>query len=86
MTEMERKVINAAAKKTGLRVLDLLHYLNSAISRGAEENADALQADSDRAATDAEVLDGSEGVEGIPLEDDVGGDDDNWEDVDERPV
>lgn len=86
MTEMERKVLNSAAEKAGMNVLDLIHYLNSAILRGAEENADILQADSDKAATDAEVLEGSEDVEGGPLEEDVGGDDDNWEDEDDRPA
>jgi hypothetical protein len=86
MTLLERKVLNLAAEKAGLGVLDLLQYLNSSISRGAEENADALQAASDKAAMEAEVLDGTDDISGIPLEDDVGGDDDNWEDEDERPI
>ena len=86
MSPMGQKVLNVAAEKAGLDVLDLLHYLKSVISGMAEEQANLLQADSDRAATDAEATEGNETCEGILLEDDVGGDDDNWEDEDERKV
>src|SRR5258705_9448346 len=55
MLEMEREVINAAARKSVLSVLDLLQYLKSVLSKGADRDADALQADSDRAAADVEV-------------------------------
>src|SRR5258705_103060 len=54
MLEKEREVINVAARKSGLSVLDLLQYLKSVVSKGADRDADALQADSDRAAADVE--------------------------------
>ena len=90
MTDMEREVITAASAKSGIPVLDLLDYLKTAISQGAEVDADHLRADSDTAAAaaDAEAVDetgqGADGS-GIPFEEDVGGDADDWEDEDERP-
>src|SRR5260221_13450997 len=88
MLEKEREVINVAARKSGLSVLDLLQYLKSVVSKGADRDADALQADSDRAAADVEG-----GVQGNDVDcvanvvdEDVGGDEDDWEDEDDRPA
>jgi hypothetical protein len=90
MTDMEREVITAASAKSGIPVLDLLNYLKTAVSQGVEVDADHLRADSDKAAaaTDLEPVDDKGHVadgSGIPFEEDVGGDADDWEDEDERP-
>src|SRR5258707_15041488 len=87
MLEKEREVINFAARKSGLSVLDLLQYLKSVVSKGADRDADALQADSDRAAADVEG-----GVQGNDVdvvsnagEEDGGGDEVVWEEETSRP-
>src|SRR5258705_7608419 len=88
MLEMEREVINAAARKSGLSVLDLLQYLKSVVSKGADRDADALQADSDSAAADVEVGVRGNDVDFVAnvVDEDVGGDEDDWEDEDDRPA
>lgn len=88
MSEMERSVLSTIAEKSGKTILDLLDYLKAKLSQHAEQDADDLQADANHAAvahhaaTDEHVL--TEGA-AIPLEEDVGGDDD-WEDEDDRPA
>jgi hypothetical protein len=88
MNEMEREVFNAAAQKTGQSVIDLLQYLKFVVSSGADRDADALQADSDKAAVDVEVDNvgnRAEVVENL-LDGDIGGDEDDWEDENDRPA
>lgn len=83
MTPIGGRVLHVAAEKVGLDEIRLLEYLRSCIAKQAEAASNALQADSDKAAMESELKDGNLDVGGIPLEEDVGGDDDNWEDVDE---
>jgi hypothetical protein len=90
MTSVEREVLTASAAKAGLGVLDLLTVLTEAVSKHAEADAAALQSDSDEAAATAEAAGEKvtgDGVSvGCVLEDDIGGDEDDWEDEDDRPT
>ena len=88
MLEMEREVFNAAARKSGLSVLDLLQYLKLVVSKDVDRDADALQADSDRAAADVKVGVWGNDVDFVAnvVDEDVGGDEDDWEDEDDRPA
>jgi hypothetical protein len=83
MTPIGGRVLHVAAEKVGLDKIRLLEYLRSCIAKQAEAASNALQADSDKAAMESELKDGNLDVGGILLEENVGGDDDNWEDVDE---
>lgn len=89
MSEMQRNVLTAIAEKSGQSVLHLLAYLKSWLSRNAEQEADELQADADRAAAEAEgPREEPQQFEGVQvlLEEDLDGDNDDWEDEDERPA
>jgi hypothetical protein len=88
MPQLEREILRVAAEKAGVVELDLLQHLRSAISREADDDAAALQADSDKATADVEV--GEEitgGVDGLTfaLEEDIDGDNEDWEDEESRP-
>jgi hypothetical protein len=70
--------------------LDLLRYLKERVSQTAEDDADLLQAEvrqngSGGGSVDVEQHVPKEEVLAIPLEQDIGGEDD-WEDEDERPA
>ena len=80
MSQMEWDVLTAMAEKTGQPVLNLLVNLKSFLTRKAEQEADALQADSDHAAAEDEgPREQPEHSEGVPilLEEDLDGDNDN---------
>lgn len=85
MSQLERDIICVSAEQAGITELDFLHCLRSALSREADNDAATLQAASDKATADAEVdgemVDGAEGF-GVPLEEDVDGDNEDWEDED----
>jgi len=88
MSEIERDVLTMTAEQSGQSVLHLMGYLKSYLSRSAEREADQLQADSDQAAAQDEgPREQPEPFEGVPvmLEEDLDGDNDDWEDEDERP-
>jgi hypothetical protein len=58
------------------------------VSSEADRDADALQADSNKAAVDVEVDNvgnRAEVVENL-LDGDIGGDEDDWKDEDDRPA
>jgi len=86
--QLERDILLASAEKAGISEIDLLCHLRASISRDADDEASALQADSDKATADAEVeAKGDGGMEEITIafeEEDVEGDNDDWEDEDTR--
>jgi hypothetical protein len=89
MTELEQNVLNAIALRSGIHILDLMKRLKAAVAIQAEEEANALQDESDRATVAAEQQQQELPAEphvplDIPLEDDLGNDDE-WEDEDRRP-
>jgi hypothetical protein len=88
LPQLERDILRVAAEKAGMTELGLLNHLRSALAREADNDSADLQSDSDKVTADAEaeeVIDG--GVEGaFVLEDDVDGDNENWEDEDSRPA
>ena len=87
MGELERAILTTAAERSGKSVLELLVYLKASVLQDAERDANELQADADRATARAEEpLDETHPLEdqAIPMEQDIGGDDD-WEDEDDRP-
>jgi hypothetical protein len=89
MNNIQRTILTSAAEKSGRSVLDLLRYLKERVSQTAEDDADLLQAESDKTAAEAEVLTDEhvpeEEILAVPLEEDIGGEDD-WEDEDQRPA
>jgi hypothetical protein len=88
MSQMERDVLTVAAEKSGRSVLNLLGYLQKIQSQNAEQEADALQAESDQAAAQAEgPTEQPQQFEAIPVleEGNLDGDNDDWEDEDDRP-
>jgi len=90
MTRLQKDVLGSMAEKSGVGVLDLLEHLKEALSNKAEEDAEALQTESDRATANAEQTpqtdDMSEPQVVIDImEENMGGDED-WEDEDERPA
>lgn len=89
MSQIECDVLKAIADKSGKSILDLLVYLKRVVSRGAEQDADDLQASSDHtAAEDEGGTEAQEQLDGVPilLEEDGNADIDDWEDEDERPL
>jgi hypothetical protein len=87
MNNIQRTILTSAAEKSGQSVLDLLQYLKERVSQMAEDDADLLQAESDKTAAEAEVLTDEhvpeEEILAVPLEEDIGSEDD-WEDEDQR--
>jgi hypothetical protein len=79
MNNIQRTILTSTAEKSGQSVLDLLRYLKERVSQTAEDDADLLQAESDKTAAEAEVLTDEhvpeEEILAVPLED-IGGEDD----------
>lgn len=89
MSVLERDVMAALAEKSGQSVLSLLAYLKDFLLRKAEQEADALQADSDHAAAEDEgPTEQTQQFEDVPilLEEELDGNNDDWEDEDVRPL
>ena len=89
MTPIERNVMESVAVKTGKNLINTVQALTKAMLR-AESEADKIQVDSDKVTTEAEsMIDTDEAfaevIVDIPLEEEVGNDDD-WEDEDDRPA
>ena len=90
MSQIGRDILNASAEKAGITVLDLLQYLKAAALKNAEDDAEDLQVESDRAAADSEATNNEhahnvEDAQAVPLEG-VVEPDDAWEDEDNRPA
>jgi hypothetical protein len=89
MSQTEREVLRVTAASAGIGVLDLLQHLRSALSKDAELDADTIQLEADRATAEAEANDtveADDGCQPVIVEEDVDGEDDNWEDEDSRPA
>ena len=89
MSQIQRDLLHLSAERAGISVLDLIQHLRTEIANDAEESADALQAESDKASVQAEVQEdtGSRDEDlAVLLEEDMDADDDNWEDEDSRPA
>jgi CxC2 like cysteine cluster associated with KDZ transposases len=89
MTGEAQKLLQLAAEKMGVGVLGLLHQLRTESAKDAAMVADRLQAESDKETAEAELgndLGTGNGGEPLQLEDDIDGDNDNWEDEDCRPA
>jgi len=87
MSQIECDVLKSIADKSGQSILDLLVYLKRFLLRSAERDAEDLQAYSDHTAAEAEGSTSEhQQSDGVPiLEENVDGDNDDWEDEDERP-
>jgi hypothetical protein len=85
MTPMEREVMASVAAKSGQNMLDVTKAV-----RHAEAEAEEMQVNSDQVTAEAEAIaeteeaSFSEVIVDIPLQEEIGGDDD-WEDEDDRP-
>ena len=90
MTPMERDVMEAVATKSGQNLLDVIRTLSKAVQH-AENEAEEMQIDSEQATAEAEGIPDTEEtsfsdvIVDIPLQEEVG-DDDDWEDEDDRPT
>lgn len=89
MSPIERDVMEAVASNSGQNLLDAIQTLNKAVHI-AEADADEMQVKSDQVTAEAESTAGgdetsfSEVIVDIPLQEEIG-DDDDWEDEDDRP-
>ena len=89
MTQTEREVLRVSAEGAGIGVLDLLQHLRSALSKDAESDANDIQLEADRATAEAEAnerVEADDRSQSFVVEEDVDGDNENWEDEDGRPA
>ena len=89
MSQTECDVLNAIAQNSGQSVLDILIYLNRVLSSNAESESEDLQAHADRTAAQNKAPPSNPmPPDWAPLlfEEIAEGDDDEWEDEDERPA
>jgi hypothetical protein len=90
MKDIQKDILSSLAQKSGLRVFDLLEHLKSSLTSKAEEEAEALQSEADSSTAVAENIedDNQTGpyIVADILEEEVGGEDDDWEDEDDRPA
>ena len=79
LSKQKERLLEALCEKTGDTIIQLLQRVKTSGMKSLEEEAEALQATSDKASAEAETL--QDGPSHMPIVTDSSGDDD-WEDVD----
>lgn len=94
LTEVQKSIINHIADASGQTQGEAVSHLRAAAYQGAEDQAEQIQAASNRASAKAEAAEpppnaGQVNVAEVPIENPLDNEtwaDDDWEDEDDRPV